>query len=318
MKKRQIYLLLLSIILTLFFGCSKPIGNRAIAINTLQASKDEYTIAMLSDTQFYSQNNPEIFNKMTQYLKDNQSSLNLSYIMHTGDIVETADDETQWQNASKAMDIIKDIPNGVLAGNHDTGALEQRHLYYSKYFGQSRYKNCSWYGESHKDNNAHYDLITIGKTDFIFVYISNDPAQCCIDFANSAFQKYPNRVGVLCVHNYISMDKTLSPIGKYLQKNIVAKNKNVFMVFCGHCSITANLPAQFDDDQDGKNDRTVYQIIANYQSNKDSGYMLLLKINESKNIVTAYTYSPISNNYMQGESGISTSRFSFECPWKSQ
>ncbi|MEG1819477.1 MAG: metallophosphoesterase [Oscillospiraceae bacterium] len=317
MKKKFIPIFIITFIYLTLFGCAnaKSEANKAAATNSLEASKDEYSIAMITDTQFYSYNNADIFYKMTKYLKDNQKRLNLAYIMHTGDLVEMADDEVQWKVASNAMNIVKDIPNGVLAGNHDTGALNTRRQYFSKYFGEQRYDSCPWYGESHNDNNAHYDLVTIGKTEFIFVYISDDPAQCCINFANKAFAQYPNRVGVLCVHNYLTAEKTLSPIGEYLKENVVSKNNNVKMVFCGHCSVTANIPVQFDDDNDGKNDRTVYQIIANYQNDKTGGYMLILKINETKKTINAFTYSPINNNYLQGESGISKSRFSFEVPW---
>jgi len=313
-KKRYV-LFTVAIICLSFFGCSNPKSDKVAIANPLQASKDEHSIAMMSDTQFYSQSNPEIFYKMTQYLVDNAKTLNLSYVMHTGDIVENFDNEAQWQVASTAMQTLKNIPHGVLAGNHDTGLPPDRRANYGKYFGEWRFKDNNWYGESHENNSAHYDLVKIGKTNFIFVYISDEPNQCCIDFANAAFKKYSDYVGVLCVHNYLTPEQILSPIGEQLKQNIVSKNKNVYMVFSGHFFATYCLPTQIDDNGDGINDRTVYQIIANYQQLHNSGYMLILKIDESKGTVSAQSYSPITNDYLQDDNGISTSRFSFQAPW---
>ena len=300
-----------------FFGCSSPNKSDKVAIaSPLQASKDEHSIAMMSDTQFYSQSNPEIFYKMTQYLVDNAKTLNLSYVIHAGDLVENYYDEAQWQVASTAMQTLNNIPHGVLAGNHDTDpSPELRRSNYNKYFGEWRFKDYKWYGESHENNSAHYDLVKIGKTNFIFVYISDETSQCCIDFANSAFQKYPNHVGVLCAHNYLSPNQTLSPVGEKLKQTIVAKNKNVYMVFCGHFYAAECLPAQLDDNGDGINDRTVYQIIANYQNIPNSGYMLIVKIDEAKGMVSALSYSPITNDYLKGDSGVSTNIFRFQAPW---
>ncbi len=315
-NKRKIFLISLIFIICLcFFGCSSPKNNKVAASNPLQASKDEATIVLMSDTQFYSKSNPNIFYNMTQYLISNQKMLNLSYVVHTGDLVENFDNEEQWQVASNAMYTLSKIPHGVLAGNHDTAPLPNNRENFEKYFGENRFKNYKWYGEGNNGNSDHYDLVKVGKTDFIFVYLSDNPTQKNIDFANYAFQKYPQHIGVLCVHNYLNPKQKLSPVGKKLQNEIVAKNKNIYMVFCGHFFDTNCVPVQFDDDNDGQKDRTVYQIIANYQHITDGGYMLFIKINDSKKTVSAISYSPVLNDYLKDSQDITTNRFSFPIPW---
>lgn len=314
-KKKTFLLSLIFIICLCFFGCSNPQNNKVAASNPLQASKGEHTICLMSDTQFYSKNNPDIFYDMTRYLVDNQKMLNLAYVVHTGDLVENFDSDEQWQVASNAMYTLNKIPHGVLAGNHDTTPPPSNRENYEKYFGENRFKNYSWYGNSGDNNSDHYDLVKIGGTDFIFVYLSDNPASQNIDFANHAFENHPNHIGVLCVHNYLNPKQKLSPVGKKLQDEIVAKNKNIYLVFCGHFFDTNCVPVQFDDDNDGQNDRTVYQIIANYQHITDGGYMLFIKINESKKTVSAISYSPILNNYLKNSKEITTNRFSFSIPW---
>ncbi len=312
---RKRYMLLIAVICIFLSGCSSSKIDKAAATNPLQASKDEYSIALMSDTQFYSKSNPDIFYKMTQYLVDNEKVLNLSYIAHTGDLVENFDDKNQWIVASNAMYTLNKIPHGVLAGNHDTAPYPNEYENYSKYFGKWRFKDYKWYGEGNYNNSNHYDLIKIGKTNFIFVYISDSPTQSSIEFANYAFQKYPKHIGVLCTHNYLDSKQNLSPVGEKIKNEVVSKNKNIYLIFCGHFFDTNCLPIQFDDNNDGQNDRTVYQIIANYQHIKDGGYMLIININESKNTINGITYSPILNDYLKSGDDVTTNKFSFPIPW---
>ena len=61
---------------------------------------------------------------MNQWIVDNKKDWKIKYVLHTGDITDDYDMETQWKNADTAMKIFDDagMPYGVLAGNHDVGA----------------------------------------------------------------------------------------------------------------------------------------------------------------------------------------------------
>ena len=67
---------------------------------------------------------------MTQWIVDNKEKQNIQYVMHTGDIVDSMDRESEWVNADKSMKILEDanIPYGVLAGNHDVGPIRLNQL----------------------------------------------------------------------------------------------------------------------------------------------------------------------------------------------
>ena len=52
-------------------------------------------------------------------------------MIHVGDIVEDADNDTQWQRASKSMSVLDGkIPYGVLPGNHDENFTEYEKYYF--------------------------------------------------------------------------------------------------------------------------------------------------------------------------------------------
>lgn len=259
-----------------------------------QANAAKYTIAWISDTQRYSASYKETFPVMTKYLRDERTRLNLGYVAMTGDIVKNGANGAQWQTAKAALDLLDPVPYGVLAGNHDRNG---RSVYtnYTANFGEGEFSAKAYYGGSYKDNVGHYDLIRMGSTDFIFVYMSYQPDAAMIEWANSVFQKYPGRVGALCVHDYFDSSARLGGMGKTLQREVVAANKNVYMVLCGHRYTTACVPASFDDDGDGAKERTVYQCIANYQTLErgGQGYIRFIEIDEARAKLRFYTYSPL-------------------------
>ena len=85
-------------------------------------------------------------------------------------------------------------------------------------------------------------------------------------------------MGILCVHDYYKTDLSLSDAGALFYEDVVRRCPNLYMVLCGHRYTMACVPVKFDDDENGITDRTVYQMMCNYQaagSEGGSGYMRL-------------------------------------------
>jgi hypothetical protein len=94
-------------------------------------------IVALPDTQNESEYLPEAFNSQTQWISDHKADSAIVFVTHLGDLVNTANDNIQWNNADAAMDIL-DIGNvdySVGPGNHDLGTSSL----YPTYFGSSRF-----------------------------------------------------------------------------------------------------------------------------------------------------------------------------------
>ena len=254
-----------------------------------------YTIAWISDPQHYSEKFPESYYAMTSFLRDHRAELNLQYVINTGDLVNHPDADAEWAVADAAQAMIDEIPNGVLAGNHDV--LDPvGYSAFCRYFGEKRYRNNDWYGESFRDNRGHCDLITIGSTDYLFVYMGFGPDSESIRWAKEMFLKYPDRVGVLCLHDYYTKQLTLSEDGKKWHDQVVKACPNLYMVLCGHKYGSYCFPESFDDDGEGRDDRTVYQLLFNYQASQHDGgggYLRLIQIDESNSTMRHLTYSPL-------------------------
>ncbi|MEM5591313.1 metallophosphoesterase [Niallia circulans] len=133
----------------------------------------DYTFVWMSDTQYYAESYPYIYKRQTEWIAEKQEEMKIKYVMHTGDVVDEFNDEKQWVYADEYMRTLEEnkIPYGVLAGNHDVNQLSNDYKEFSKWFGEYRFKDKPFYGESYKNNRGHYDLISAGGNDFIMVYM---------------------------------------------------------------------------------------------------------------------------------------------------
>lgn len=265
----------------------------------------DFCFAWETDTQRYTEEWPQHFMNMNRWLVDNADKWRIEYLIHTGDIIDDCDMIYQWENADKAMRILDQagMPYGVLGGNHDVAAGLGHYDNYFTYFGEERFRSQPTYGGSYKNNSGHYDLVSAKGQDFIIVYMSWNVYQDEIDWINSVLQQHSDRKAILCFHTYTrakyNAPSLLDYFGQLLQKEVVAKNPNVFAVLNGHYGGSSYETAMFDDDGDGVNDRAVYQICSDYQSIAEGGseYIKFLYFDLDNNRVYINSYSPYLNDF---------------------
>jgi hypothetical protein len=264
-------------------------------------SASDYTLVWMSDTQYYSESYPHIYKKMVDWIAENKESLKVPYVFHTGDLVDVSTDDQQWAYADAYMKVLEDvgIPYGVLAGNHDVDHKTNDYTQYSKYFGEKRFKEQPYYGESYKDNRGHYDLVSANGNDFIMVYMGWGVDEEGIQWMNRVLKEYPDRMAILNFHEYMLVSGNRSPIGNQIFEKVVVPNKNVIATLSGHYHDSETLVDEVDDDGDGKPDRKVYQMLADYQGGPEGGqgYLRLLHVNQKDNKIYVKTYSPYLDDY---------------------
>lgn len=261
----------------------------------------DYSFIWMSDTQYYSKSYPYIFDTMTNWIAFQKEAMNIQYVFHTGDIVDSADQEYQWQNADQSMRVLDqaNVPYGVLAGNHDVNHKAEDYTKFGEYFGENRFKDKYYYGASYKNNRGHYDLISEKGNDFIMLYMGWGISASDIAWLNAVLAKYPERKAILNFHEYLLVSGRRSPIGDEIYKKVIIPNKNVFAVLSGHYHDAETLIDEIDDDQDGTPDRKVYQMLADYQDGPEGGqgFMRILQVNPVENKIYVKTYSPYLNKF---------------------
>ena len=139
----------LIIVLLGISGCEHQTTSVSTTPITVTNS-DYFTIAVLPDTQYYSEKYPAIFSKQTQWIADNAQSQHIVFVSQVGDLVNNyqSDNDYEWENAQQAMGIIRNagIPYSVVPGNHDLNFEAGDTSYYDKYFPYTDFTSYNWYG----------------------------------------------------------------------------------------------------------------------------------------------------------------------------
>lgn len=265
----------------------------------------DFCFAWETDTQYYAEEWQHHFTNINNWIVNNKDERKIKYVIHTGDIVDDVDMTYEWENADAAMGILDKagMPYGVLGGNHDVAAGLADYENYYKYFGENRFASQPTYGGTYQNNKGHYDLISEGGQDFIIVYMSWNIYQDEIDWMNQVLSQYSDRKAILCFHTYTNVKQSngtyLDYYGQLVNKYVVKKNPNVFAVLNGHYHGSSYEIAMFDDDGDGRNDRTVYQICTDYQSGFEGGneYIKFLYFDLDNNKIYMNSYSPCMDDF---------------------
>ncbi len=279
------------------------------------------TILWNSDTQYYSRYEAlnELYFKINEYAVDNYNEGNIGYCVHTGDLIDQAHmgdaiANSEYKVADKAQDILDsaNVPNGVVSGNHDIKHDVADYSYYYRYFGEDRYEDFDWYGGSLNNNMHHYDLVSIGAYDFVFLYIGNykEIEDDTLAWANAVCQAYPTRNVVICTHEYILPSGAYSgDRAEIFWNEVIVPNENVIMVLCGHNDGVCDQLHQVGD-----SDRYVLEVLADYQfadlgdggngityvenncTLDGEGFIRLMTFSEAGQVISN-TYSPAADMY---------------------
>jgi uncharacterized protein YjdB len=270
---------------------SSPVLYQDIRSYGLQ--DDDFTVVVLPDTQFYSESYPAIFNGQTQWVSSNKIGMNVVFVTHEGDLVNTYSQTYEWQNADSSMSKLDEanIPWGVLPGNHDlTGGSTK----YNTYFGYSRFSGLSWYGGAYQNINTNsYELFTGGLDDYLIFHFQYQPSTQVLAWANATIASYPDWRVIVTTHDYMNTDGSRTATGNNIWNKFVKPHADqVFLVLCGH--------------NHGENEKidvvkghTVYQLLADYQdrSNGGNGWLRILEFHPSDDDIIVKTYSPYLGQY---------------------
>jgi 3',5'-cyclic AMP phosphodiesterase CpdA len=304
-------------------GCGTASSSRSTP--TISSSNSDYfTIAVLPDTQYYSEKYPAIFDQQAQWIVDNAKAQHIVFVSQVGDLVEDYNVDTEWMNAQHSIGIIRNagIPYSVIPGNHDLNFSAGDTTYYDKYFPYTDFTSYSWYGSGHyppqngapspnyppNSNASNYETFSAMGQHFVILNLA-----CTKDvlvnpglyaWANDVLYHYSNYKAIVVTHGYIDTDgdyTDMSNVSGYeIWSNIVNVNSNVVAVICGHIYGACHTSVT------GEYGNTIENLLFDSQGdpNGGDGWLRLYKFYPKLNEVSAVTYSPYLNQYdtsAQGE-----------------
>lgn len=210
----------------------------------------------------------------TEWLAQNAEERKVSYVAHTGDIIENNINDVdaapvnpdtglvelseqarkEFEQASAFQKVLDDagVVSQVVAGNHDNqrGTETGPESRFNDYFGPERYEAAddAWgengsYGGPWKDgdNQNNYVLFSAGGLDFVGIGMSYGVTREEADWADGILKRYADRNAIVLTHDYLAPSTEADGRGgefmgdgSALYKLLVERNPNVFLVLAGH------------------------------------------------------------------------------------
>ena len=286
------------------------------------AADDDFTVVTLPDTQNYSSSYPSIWTSMTSWIVDNKSALNIQFVSHEGDIVNTYNSSSEWANSVTGMNQLNgQVPYLMTVGNHDISGAQTDSNYLNN-FGpnNSRWKTGGnyypWWGGASPSGLSTYAKLTISGRPFIFLSLDIDCPTPELTWAQGIINANRNVLTFLTVHNwlaetggsgstgtgngtrgrchttYTSVAQGNSPDAVWT--GFVQPNNEIFALICGH-----NF-AQYNIAENNNAGKPVQEIMADYQTlpNGGNGFLRVMKFRPSQGTIENTTYSPYLGRYM--------------------
>ncbi len=320
---------------------------RPFILASLGAGRDSVTLAILPDTQYYSESFPEIFRAQTLYIRERARADNIRLVVHEGDVVNQPKKREQWIEADASLKILEDggVPYTVAPGNHDmapgdgvAGSPSARRdmVEWESTFPLQRFRAMPTFGGSFDETSSNtWHLVDAGFAKFLVISMAFGPTDDVLAWANEVVRQHPDCHVQINTHSYMYSDNTrLGPEdngdpaeypelgggndGEQIWDKLIKLHPNIYKVTSGH--VTTGPRAREEGCHGYRTDagvhgNLVHQVLANFQTMEHGGegWMLTEKIRRvgtDRLAVSVRTYSPWLDRYNRS----ADANFDFEIP----
>jgi hypothetical protein len=260
----------------------------------------DFTVVHVPDSQSYTLGSAgaALFNGEIQWISDHQTSNNVAFVTHSGDITENGNNDTdnsEWNIASGAMgrlergtpsDGADDVPFGVAPGNHDALGGWTR---YESTFGVALFDGRAYYGGHYgSDNTNNFSVFSASGMHFVSIQLAcvgSDPTTAVLNWADALLKADASRRGIVVCHEAMT-GNSLTTSGAAIY-NALRDNPNFFLILAGHDGIGRTSGS-------GTDGHAIYSLMADYEGSTE-GWIRLMEFQPADNQISVTTYSPTSN-----------------------
>lgn len=314
--------ILILLTVTILAGCTTMQQFEEAPVHSMEP----FTIVVLPDTQYYCDIRHKLsrkwkngdlrryFFEQTRWARDNKERLNISFLVHEGDIVQ-GDVPEEWAVAQEAMSVLDGkVPYCMCLGNHDMGYQKADNKYgfniavdrttlFNEYFPREKFaKRREFGGTFHPDrhDNSWYHFESAGMK-FLIIALEYYPRDEVLDWANKIVAEHPDHRVIALTHSYLKPNKTRTTNrlklkgnnGEQMWQKLVSKHRNMFMVLSAHFSGEALLTST------GVHGNQVHQILSDYQEMNNGGesWLRYMVFQPKMNKIGIYTYNPALDKF---------------------
>ena len=157
---------------------------------------------------------------------DNESSKNIVFVTHEGDIVDTKDNQAEWNYANDSMSLLDGVvPYGVSPGNHDMDTSTHRAPMYNDTFPYTRFDGGHYDDEPDRANNNNYQLVSTGGVDLIILQLVYYPRSEVITWADGILEANADRIAIITTHAYLDVDGSRFISGRWYLEHSCARQR---------------------------------------------------------------------------------------------
>lgn len=200
-------------------------------INSASCSDTVFSIVWITDTQNLSQYSPGDYDTACTWIVNNAATLNLKAVIHTGDIVNTDSDTTQWDNAAHSMGLL--LSNNITycwcAGNHETFVPQSYPAFNLNIMRAKPY----WVS----DYNGGIDTaisFNISSTNFLVINIEWHAADDVLQWANTLLNNHPFSSVIVGTHGYLDPVNGYDSWATNFKATVLDTHQNVFLTLNGN------------------------------------------------------------------------------------
>ena len=279
-------------------------GNQAAsyAVDT-ETVAESFSVVLLPDTQYYSEKYPDTYVAQALWVRQQAKKDNIKFVVHLGDIVQTATQQREWENADRAMRLLDGfVAYSMAPGNHDMVVKTRDSTLYNKYYSPDRFANRKWYGgHMGETNDNNYCFFEASGMKFMILNLEFAPRDETLDWAADVTKRFPEHRVIVATHCYMrpkqrdtacaTSYRIAGNSGEQMWEKFVRKHPNIFLVVSGHV-LGVGLQTSVND-AGGK----VLEMLTDYQGlpNGGDGWLRSLKFVPSENKIHVRTYSPLLN-----------------------
>lgn len=259
---------------------------------------EPFTIAILPDTQGYTNSLSEIFTRQADWIAEHAVDDNIALMLQLGDVTQDNKRE-QWEIARRSLSLLDPVVPYVLAvGNHDMapagGVRARGETLINDYFPVSKFPAL---GGTFAPNRVEdsYHLFNIAGMDLMVVSLEFGPPDDVLAWANEVVAAHPNHKVIVITHTYTNRDgsrggdpkryglahnaNTTVNDGKDMWNKFISKHANILMVLSGHIGVPT-IPHHVDI---GEHGNFVYGFLMDYQGEPQggNGWMVLISFNQT-------------------------------------
>ncbi|WP_193210661.1 SUMF1/EgtB/PvdO family nonheme iron enzyme [Luteolibacter marinus] len=313
--------------------------DRAYGTITAQFVADEnFSVIALPDTQNYtSLSSPaDTFTRQTQWVLDNRETLNIRFLTHLGDIVNSPTSTSQWTRATDAMNLLNhELAYGTCPGNHDIGSRDQpgsgTPSDYLIRFGPNPTHASSvgrwtdpdtsqvydWYRGSSPRGYSSYQIVPVGGREFLFLHLDHDCPDEDMAWAASVLSAHPRTLTMITTHNYLAetggtgfFGTGTGERGYTAQPNVsIGPDRNrpeeIFNALVKpfnqvYMVICGHMFAIYNLEKTNDAGNPVHEVLCDYQSlpNGGNGFLRIMEFRPGENRILNTTYSPTLGRYI--------------------